>query len=53
MELSTLAPWAALVGLGADTTQPSVQVTWPDGKTESFNSVPIDQWGVLRQGTGR
>ena len=40
-------------GPAADTTQPSVQVTWPDGKTESWNSVPIDQWGVLRQGTGR
>jgi hypothetical protein len=42
-----------LVGLGTDTTQPSVQVTWPDGRTESWNSVAIDQWTVLRQGTGR
>ena len=42
-----------LVGLGADATPPSVQVTWPDGRTETWSSVAVDKWTTLRQGTGR
>jgi enediyne biosynthesis protein E4 len=42
-----------LIGLGADATPPSVQVTWPDGRTETWSSVAVDKWTTLRQGTGR
>jgi hypothetical protein len=42
-----------LVGLGADSTPLSVKILWPDGRTESWSSVAVDEWSVLRQGTGR
>jgi enediyne biosynthesis protein E4 len=42
-----------LVGLGADATPPSVRVIWTDGRTESFSSVPVDHWTLLREGTGK
>jgi hypothetical protein len=42
-----------LVGLGADATAPAVRVRWPDGREESWASLPIDTWTTLRQGSGR
>jgi hypothetical protein len=42
-----------LVGLGASTEEPSVEVRWPDGRVETFSHVPIDRWTTLTQGMGR
>jgi hypothetical protein len=42
-----------LVGLGASTERPRLQVQWPDGRSEEWPDVPIDQWMTLKQGTGR
>jgi hypothetical protein len=42
-----------LVGLGASGERPSVQVRWPDGKTEQWADVAIDQWTTLTQGSGQ
>ncbi len=42
-----------LVGLG-DTNQPvTVQVQWPDGRSETWPDVAIDRWTTIEQGTGR
>src|SRR5215475_14468414 len=42
-----------LVGLGASTEQPRVKITWPSGRVESFDDVPIDKYTTLREGSGR
>jgi hypothetical protein len=42
-----------LVGLGASADPPAVRVRWPDGRTEQWPEVPVDQCTTLRQGTGR
>jgi hypothetical protein len=41
-----------LVGLGASTSAPQVQVRWPDGTMESWDRVDVDRYTVLIQGTG-
>jgi hypothetical protein len=42
-----------LVGLGDSSTLPAIRVTWPDGKQETWPSVPIDRYSTLEQGKGR
>jgi hypothetical protein len=42
-----------LIGLGDSTERPRVTVQWPDGKTEEWAEVPIDQWITLRMGSGK
>lgn len=42
-----------LVGLGSSTERPSVRVTWPNGQTEEWTDIAIDQWTTLRQGNRR
>ena len=42
-----------LVGLGASTEKPRVEVRWPDGRIEEWRDVAIDQWTTLTQGSGR
>ncbi len=41
-----------LVGLGADPEVTAVRAVWPDGQVEEWTDVAVDQWTVLRQGTG-
>ena len=40
------------VGLGAGATPPSATVHWPDGSSETFSDLALDQWQVLRRGDG-
>jgi enediyne biosynthesis protein E4 len=42
-----------LVGLGASSAAPRVQVKWPDGRAEEWSTVPVDRWSTLRQGEGK
>jgi len=42
-----------LVGLGSATGVTSVDVTWPDGRRESWANIPIDRWTTLEEGTTR
>ena len=42
-----------LVGLGDDSTPPSVRVTWPDGRVERWPVVPVDRYTTLQEGTGQ
>ncbi len=42
-----------LVGLGESSEAPTVRVSWPDGVTEEWTTLPIDRWTVLTRGTGR
>ena len=42
-----------LVGLGASAERPSVQVRWPDGRTEEWADVAVDRWTTLTQGSGK
>ncbi len=42
-----------LVGLGDSVERPRLQVRWPDGRTEEWPDVPIDQWTTLKAGGGR
>lgn len=42
-----------LVGLGASTEKPRVQVRWPSGNTEEWSDVAIDRWTTLKEGSGR
>jgi hypothetical protein len=42
-----------LVGLGASADRPTVQVRWPDGRTEEWADVAVDRWTTIRQGSGR
>ncbi|HVZ20900.1 MAG TPA: ASPIC/UnbV domain-containing protein, partial [Vicinamibacterales bacterium] len=41
-----------LVGLGDAASAPRVRVRWPDGRTEEWNTVPVDRYTMLRQGSG-
>jgi hypothetical protein len=42
-----------LVGLGDSTERPRVQVQWPDGRSEEWPEVSIDQWTTLKMGSGK
>jgi hypothetical protein len=42
-----------LVGLGRAVERPRVRVIWPEGVTEEWADLPIDQYSTLKQGTGR
>ncbi len=42
-----------LVGLGASTDRPRVEVRWPDGRSETWTDVAIDRWTTLKQGEAR
>ena len=42
-----------LAGLGASPDPPRVRVTWPDGKIEAFQTVAVDRYTTLTEGTGR
>ena len=42
-----------LVGLGPSSEPPGVRVTWPDGRSDRWNTVAVDQCTTLRQGNGR
>jgi hypothetical protein len=39
-------------GLGAATKIDSVQVRWPSGLVEKFDSLPVDAIHALREGSG-
>jgi enediyne biosynthesis protein E4 len=42
-----------LVGLGASGELPRVRVTWPDGQVEEWQSVPIDRYSTLLEGSSK
>jgi hypothetical protein len=42
-----------VAGLGTSTRPPRVRVLWPDGATETWNSVPLDTYTTLREGGSR
>ena len=42
-----------LVGLGDSDRTSRVRVTWPDGRTEEWSSVPADNYTTLTQGTAK
>ena len=42
-----------LVGLGDSARTSRVRVTWPDGRTEEWSSVPADKYTTLTQGTAK
>jgi hypothetical protein len=42
-----------LIGLGPSSEPPDVRVTWPDGRSERWSTVAVDQCTTLRQGSGR
>jgi hypothetical protein len=42
-----------LVGLGDSTEEPSVRVTWPDGRVDEWPSVPIDRYTTLTERAAR
>ena len=42
-----------LVGLGESAQAPHVRVLWPSGRTEAWNSVPIDRYTTLIEGQGQ
>jgi hypothetical protein len=39
-------------GLGAVTKLDSVEIRWPNGLTEHFDNVKIDQFNTVTEGTG-
>jgi len=39
-----------VVGLGPSAHAPRVRVIWPDGKTETWTTVPVDRYTTLREG---
>jgi len=41
-----------LAGLGASTAAPTVTVTWPSGRAETFANVAIDRYTTLVEGSG-
>ncbi len=41
-----------LVGLGDQTEITAVEVLWPDGSSEKWTDLPINQYSTIRQGTG-
>ena len=42
-----------LAGLGASVERPRVRVQWPDGRTEEWTDIAIDQYTTLVKGTGK
>ena len=42
-----------LVGLGRSTEKPTLRVRWPDGRTEEWDNVAIDQYITLTKGGGQ
>jgi enediyne biosynthesis protein E4 len=42
-----------IVGLGAPTDPPRLKITWPSGRVESFDSVPIDRYSTIKEGSGQ
>ena len=42
-----------LVGLGDSAEPPSICVTWPDGRVERWNRIPIDRYTTLVEGAGQ
>jgi len=42
-----------LVGLGGSIERPNLIVRWPAGRVEEFDSVAIDRYITLQEGTGR
>jgi hypothetical protein len=42
-----------LVGLGPSPEVSRVQVEWPDGRSEDFTGLAVDQWTTLTQGDGQ
>jgi hypothetical protein len=38
-----------IVGLGDSSDPPDVRVTWPDGKVDTWNQVPVDTYTTMRQ----
>jgi hypothetical protein len=42
-----------VVGLGTDAAPPQVTVHWPDGQSETWNTVAVDRWTTLTQGKAR
>ena len=42
-----------LVGLGDANGPVKVRVIWPDGRSETFDKVPVDKYSTLEQGHGR
>jgi len=41
-----------IVGLGASAEPPTVRVTWPSGRVETWVALPIDRYSTLEEGTG-
>jgi hypothetical protein len=42
-----------LAGLGRSSAAPRVRVTWPSGRVEEWNDVPVDRYTTLKEGGGR
>jgi hypothetical protein len=42
-----------LAGLGPSSVAPRVRVTWPSGRVEEWNDVPVDRYSTLKEGGGR
>ncbi len=43
-----------LIGLGDETAETlAVRVTWPDGRTETWDAAPVGRYSTLAQGEGR
>jgi hypothetical protein len=42
-----------LIGLGDSAQSPRVRVIWPDGRSEEWNSIPVDRYTTLKQGGSR
>jgi hypothetical protein len=42
-----------VAGLGDSMESPTVRVTWPDGKVETWTSVAIDRYTTLTLGSGK
>ena len=40
------------IGLGASDTPPTVRITWPNGRTETWTEIALDRWTTLVEGTG-
>jgi hypothetical protein len=40
-----------LIGLGAATIIKEIRVFWPDGGRETWRSLPIDTYTILREGS--
>ena len=41
-----------LAGLGDSSAPPRVRVMWPDGRSEQWNSVAVDRYTTLQEGSG-